>query len=274
MRINKNIFSMEMRLNRNSFFIWGATVGGMIVLGMSFYPILNEGGMLSQMTALFENPFMKGIMSAFGATIDILTNVLGFYATRNAVFFMLLGGFFSFLLAGRIVAKEEGEKSAEFLLTKPVTRTEVIWSKLAVFLTYLLLLNGIVLVVGFLSLEIFKGNSEFSISAFLVYSCYTSLLTLIFGAIGLYLSLWIKRGRSIATLSVGIIIGSYFIDALSKITPSMDIIGYLSPFKFVDNGVLQPGYGLEWWRVAYFLGISILLFALSILKYRKKDILI
>jgi len=274
MRINRNLYRKELRLNRNSFFTWSVTVSAVTILGMAFYPILMEGDMLQQLTAFFENPFMKNIMTAFGASLDVLTNVLGFYSTRNSIFIMLLGGFFSILLAGKILAQEEREKSTEFLLAKPVTRSEVVWSKLMAFLTYLVLFNLIILTAGFLCLEIFKGKSEYRIAAFLVHTFYTFLLMLIFGAIGLFLSLWIKRGRSISNLSIGIIVGGYFIDALSKITPSVDKIGYISPFKFIDSDVLRPGYGLEWWRVLYFVGISIFLFTLTFLKYKKKDILI
>lgn len=272
--INKNIVRKELRLNRNSFIAWSATVSVVTVLGMAFYPILMEGQMLEQLTAFFENPFMKGIMTAFGASIEVLTNVLGFYSTRNAIFIMLLGGFFSILLAGKILAQEEREKSAEFLLTKPVTRSEIVWSKLLVFLTYLALFNVVILLVGFLCLEMFKGQSEYSLTAFLIHTFYTFLLMLVFGAIGFFLSLWVKRGRSISNLSIGIIVGGYFVDALSKITPSVDKIGYISPFKFVDSEVLRIGYGLEWWRVLYFFGLSIALFTLSFLVYKKKDILI
>lgn len=274
MRINKNIYLEELRLNRSSFLVWSISTGGVILLGMAFYPVLMEGQMLEQLKGLFENPFMKGIMTAFGASIDVLTNVLGFYSTRNAIFIMLLGCFFSILLAGKILAQEEREKTAEFLLCKPITRSEVVWSKLAAYLTYLALFNGVILVIGFFSLEIFKGQSDYSLTAFLTHTLYTALMMLIFGAVGLYLSLWIKRGRSISNVSIGIIIGAYFIDALSKITPSMDPVGYLSPFKFLDSDVLRPGYGLEWWRVLYFVGGSVLLFALTFLKYRKKDILV
>ncbi len=60
------------------------------------------------------------------------------------------------------------------------------------------------------------------------------------GAIGLFLSLWIKRGRPVTSISIGFIVGGYFIDTLSTITPSLNKIGYISPFKFVDSMVLSP----------------------------------
>ena len=272
--LNKNIYSTELKRYRNSFVGWSIAVSFLILTGMAFYPVLMQGDMLKQMTAFFENPVMKNMMTAFGASLDIMTNVLGFYSTRNAMFIMLLGSFFSILLAGKILAREEQEKTAEFLISKPVTRLEVVMSKLAVYLTYLLSLNIIILIIGFLSLEIFKGESEYSFKAFIIHWFYSLLLMLTFGAIGLFLSLLIKRGRPIINLSIVIIVGGYFIDVLSRVTPSVDKIGYLSPFKFVDSGVMRPGYALADWRVIYFLGISFVLFALTFVLYKKKDILV
>ncbi len=272
--INRNIYRKEMKRYRNSFFGWGIAVTAFILMGMAFYPLLMQEDLLRQITAFLENPFMKNMMTAFGASIDIWTNVLGFYSTRNAMFIMLIGSFFSMLLAGKILASEEQEKTAEFLLTKPVTRMEVVCSKLAGYLSYLVLLNAVILIIGFISLEIFKGDSRYSKEAFVIHWFYALLLMLTFGAIGFFLSLLIKRGRPITSLSIGIIVGAYFIDILSRVTPSADKFGYLSPFKFIDSGVLRPDYGLAGWRVVYFLGISLVLFVISSVVYRKKDILV
>lgn len=272
MSVINNIFRKEMRWNRSSFIGWSVSISIFIFLGMAFYPVLMQGDMLKQIEVMFENPFMKNILSAFGASIDVLSSPLGFYSTRNAIFVMLLGSFFSILLAGKILAQEERDKTAEFLLTKPVNRIEIVGSKLVAFFTYLVALNVIILGVGYSSLEMFKGEKSFRLVDFLIHSFYSFLLMLLFGAIGFFISLLKKRGRPITNLSIGIIVGAYFIDALSKITPSVDKLGYISPFKFVDSSVLNPEYNLVWWRAGYFLGLSLLLFALSFVIYRRKDI--
>jgi ABC-2 type transport system permease protein len=272
--INTNIYAKELRRYRGSFIGWSVAIIVFNFMGMAFYPLLMQEEMLKQITAFLENPFMQNMMRAFGASIDIWTNILGFYSTRNAMFIMLIGSFFSILLAGKILAREEQEKTAEFLLTKPVTRLEIARSKSAVFLTYLLLLNVVVLAFGFLSLEVFKGDSTYSLKAFFIHWFYALLLMLTFGALGLFLSLLIKRGRPITNISIGIIVGAYFIDILSRVTPAADKFGYMSPFKFVDQGVLQPGYALTGWRLMYFFGVSILFFALTFVRYKKKDILV
>lgn len=274
MKINTNIYHKEMKQNRTSFIIWSISIAIYILSGMAFYPILMQGDMFKQITAMFENPFFKNMLLAFGTDLGSMTNILGYYTFRSASFVMILGSFFSMLLAGRILAQEEQEKTAEFLLSKPVTRSEVVWSKLAAFFSYLVLLNVFILLFGFISMEIFKGKSDYRLAAYLIHSFYILLLMLVFGAVGFFISLWIKRGRPIIGISIGVILGGYFIDIFSRLTNSADKIGYLSPFKFVDNGVLFPDYGLTWWRLLYFLGISLVLFTLSFFIYKKKDILV
>ncbi|MEE9389709.1 MAG: ABC transporter permease subunit [Candidatus Aminicenantaceae bacterium] len=274
MKINTNIYFKELKRNRNSFIAWSIFIIAVILMEMGFYRLFMKEEMLGLMKTFFENPFWKNIMSAFGMSLDMLTNVLGYYAARSAIYIILLGTFFSIMLAGKILALEEREKTAEFLLTKPVTRLEIVRSKLAVFFTYLLLLNVIILFVGFIGLEIFKGDSDYRPVAFLIHSFYSFLLMLTFGAIGLFLSLLIKRGRPITNLLIGIVFGGYLIDILSQVTASTDKLGYLSPFKFIDTGVLRPDYGLEWWRVVYFLGLSLVLITITFVIYKKKDILI
>ncbi len=271
---SKNIYRKELKRHRTSAIAWSISVGALILMGMAFFPVLMQEDILKHITGFFEASFMKSMMSAFGASIDNLTNVLGFYSTRNAMFISLLGSFFSILLASKILAQEEREKTAEFLLSRPVTRWEIWSSKLAAYFTYLVILNVVIIVIGILSLELFKGDSEYRLSAFFVQTFYQFLLMMIFGALGLFLSLLIRRGRPMTGISIGIVVGGYFMDAISKVTPEADKIGYISPFKFVDSGVLRPDYALTWWRVAYFLGLSLVLFGLAYGIFRKKDMLL
>ena len=65
----------------------------------------------------------------------------------------------------------------------------------------------------------------------------------------------------------------YFIFTISKITESVSGIGYISPFKYVNLEVTNTAYHLEKWRLAYFIGISLILGILSWRIYLRKDIL-
>ena len=61
--INWNLYSKELKRYRNSFIGWGISISVFILMGMAFYPVLMQGDTLKQMSAFFENPFMKNIMT-------------------------------------------------------------------------------------------------------------------------------------------------------------------------------------------------------------------
>ena len=89
--MNTNIYLKELKRNRTSFLIWSITIVVIISWGMFFYPVVMKDEIVQQLTALFENPFMKGMMAAFGADLAKFSDILGFYATYNGMYFMLLG---------------------------------------------------------------------------------------------------------------------------------------------------------------------------------------
>jgi preprotein translocase subunit Sss1 len=114
----------------------------------------------------------------------------------------------------------------------------------------------------------------YQMDKYITVSVYSLLVMLTFGAIGLFISLLMKRGKSISTIAIGITLGAYFINVISNMTQQANMIGYLSPFKFSDTNITSAGYGFEWWRLLYFIGLSLILFVASAVIYRRKDILI
>jgi ABC-2 type transport system permease protein len=214
----------------------------------------------------------KGALQFKGiSNFNDLLSVLGFYAANNVIYMMVLGSIFSIVLSSNILLKEEYDKTAEYLLTRPITRDEIYITKLSVILLNVFLLNAVTSLTGFICLELVK-NGPFSIKAFLILSLYTFLLNTLFASIGLFLSTLIKRAKSITTASIGLVLIFYFIYTLSKLTVSGSNIGYISPFRYVDMNVISPSYNLNLWHLTYFVGISLLLFGLSFRIYRKKDI--
>lgn len=441
--MNFNIFLKEWKRYRLSLAGWSAVLILLIVLTMVFYPTIAENA--GQLDSLLKSPVIAGMMEMFagGADAFSFTDILGFYATKNITFIMLLGSIYSMILASTILSREENEKTADFLLTRPVTRTEVFTAKAGVWLTVILVLNIALTVTGYATLEVLKkdaplkvkvtaqtrdelitglrSNSEYikevfqpdekmfaelmsrrlyaeiqtsdklvkegldkevleellpeasqgvehllkqikanpdkylnmldiplwQKSFFLAYvekaerdylsskegflhdpavfiqffekdpeyflqrfsddpaglesairdfnwnektvkdcyyvyekkrfftlSFYVFLLMLVFGAIGLFVSTLIKRGRPVSNWGIGLVLAAYVLDAVSKLSPKFDYLGYLSPFKFVSISVLEQGYGLEGWRLAYLILVPLALLAAALWKYSRKDILV
>jgi ABC-type transport system involved in multi-copper enzyme maturation permease subunit len=58
----------------------------------------------------------------------------------------------------------------------------------------------------------------------------------------------------------------------SKLAFYAGSFGYISPFKWVNAGVLSDGYSLGTWNSVVFAGATITMLVLSALIYRRKDL--
>ena len=267
--MNKNLFIKEFKGNATSLLIWTAIITVLISLTMSVYGTFleNNSKILAMMSILPKGALQfKGI-----SDIDDLFSVLGFYSANNVIYMMVLGSIYAIVLSSNILLKEEYNKTAEYLLSWPLTRSEVFAGKSAVVFLNVVLLNIVTAAAGFLSMTIVRTDA-FSVSAFLILTLYTLLLNLLFVAVGLFMSTLVKRSRPITTLSIGLVLILYFLYTLSKITESLSKIGYISPFKFVNLDTVNPEYRLEFRNLIYFFGLSLILTILSYRLYKRKDI--
>jgi ABC-2 type transport system permease protein len=268
--MNRNLFIKELRRNALSLIAWTAVITLLISVTMSAYPVFveNQSKIVGMMKIIpSEMLQFKGI-----SNFNDFLSVLGYYSINNIIYMMVLGSIYAIVLSSGVLLKEEYNKTAEYLLTRPLTRSEIFMSKLAVLLLNVFLLNLITALAGFVSLEIVK-NASFSIKAFLILSLYTFLLNFLFGAIGLFISTLVKRSKPITALSIGLVLVFYFIFTLSKITPAISKIGYISPFRYVSTDAINPAYALDISSLVYFVGLSLLLTVLSYRLYIRRDIL-
>lgn len=267
--MNRNLFLKEMRRNASGLITWLIVITVLITVTMSVYRTFMENQ--SKITGMLTL-IPKGALQFKGiSNFNDLLSVLGFYAANNVIYMMVLGSIFAIVLSSNIVLKEEYDKTAEYLLTRPVTRSEIFFSKLAVVALNVFLLNLVTALAGFICMELVK-KGPFSVTSFLILSLYTLLLNLLFGSIGLFMSTLVRRAKPITTLAIGMVLIFYFIHTLSKITESISAIGYISPFRYVDMNVVSPSYRLDIWHLAYFIGISLFLTGLSYRIYKRKDI--
>lgn len=268
--MNKYLFRMELKRNAASLFIWTVVISVLVFFTMSFFPTFLRNQ--QQIMGFFQLvPQIALKARGFGNVSDFFS-VLGFYAANNIIYMMLMGSIFSMVLSVNILLKEEYNKTAEFLLSKPVTRGEVYFTKLAVVFVNIVIINFVGAVAGWIGIETFS-KTGYSMNAFIVISLYTLFLNFFFGSAGYFIALLSKRVKPLTFFSTGLVLVCYFLYTISRITESAEKVGYLSPFKYVDVKVLEQNYHLESWRLIYFLGISLLFITGGYLIYRRRDIL-
>ena len=267
--MNRNLFLREFRSNATGLLIWTAIIAFLTTATMSLYSIFLENNtkILAMISILPEGALQfKGV-----SNVNDLFSVLGFYSANNVIYMLVLGSIYSIVLSSNILLKEEYGRTAEFLLSWPVTRGQVFFSKLAVVVINILAINLIITVAGYISLETCK-KEPYSVDAFFIMSVYTLLLHFFFATLGLFMSVLVKKPKPITTLGVAWVMVLYFIFTISNITPDLSWAGYVSPYKFIDLDVVNPAYKISLVNVLYFTGFSFLLIGASRGMYLRKDI--
>jgi ABC-2 type transport system permease protein len=268
--INNNIVRFELINNIKQTLLWSSGISILIFVSLSMYSTMLEQGAMDQLEGMMQTPIIANMMEAFGMDFESLKDILGFYVSRNIMFSMIMGSIFAILLTANSLSKEESEKTIEYLFTKPLTRETIFISKFISTHILILLLNIIITVIGYIGLEIFK-TTDYSLYSFIVLCVYTYLLMLFFASAGYILAAFQKRGRVAVGLLIGLVLGTYFWDIISKILSETEFIGWFTPYKYVDLQVLRPDYGFEFYRIAFFVSFIFIFSIISYHVYRKKN---
>lgn len=238
------IFIRELKRNRKSFIIWTASLVLFNIMIMSLFPSIADN---TKMYDEMIKEFPKGIIEVFGLDKISMFTILGFFGTESYLFITLFGSIYAMLLGASILSKEESEKTIEFLLAKPVTRSTIVTAKAANVFFYITLFNLIFSFTNYLMFEAVK-KEEYSLKALLMLSAGPWLLHLTFAAIGLLISVFVVKAKSVYPVSIGFVLVMYFINIMSSISEKLTNLKYFTPFKYVDapdiiiNEKIEPIY--------------------------------
>jgi ABC-2 type transport system permease protein len=241
-----------------------------IVFSLSMYSIIQEN--LAKIYD-FYSAIPESLRMAFNFHLNQWNSILVFYVTYFVYFIPVIVGCYSIFLGMKLLSKEEQNKTAEFLLSRPVSREQIVSSKLLTFFIHILSINLIAFGVALFSCGIVT-DWDFSIKILFVLHSYGFLMCLFWGVLGFFITVIMKRAKAIVGIGIGIVLGSYYFDMLIRISGKLQFLLYLTPFKYINLDVYSDNYGFDGWRLLFFGGTSISLIVLSYLFYKKKDILI
>jgi ABC-2 type transport system permease protein len=261
-----NIFFHELKANRKSTFIWTLSLVLIALLYLSFYPSFVKDA--DDFLKIMEG-YPEAIRNAIGVNLGNFFTLLGFYCFP-LTFITLCGAIQAMNLGTSIVSKEIREKTADFLLTKPVTRTAILTAKLMAAFISLVITNLIYLVAA--SLMAFQVQTdEFSYKLFIMLSLTLFFIQLIFLAIGIIMSVAFQKIKSVLSVSLPTVFAFYFLGMFFETTGD-EAKRYISPFKYFDTAYIMKHSSYESAFLIAGAVIIILAVAASYIVYAKKDI--
>ena len=138
------IVKHELKQGKTSFLIWTAAIGFLLMVCVFLFPEMK--GQMESISDTFAS--MGSFTAAFGMDRLNFGTLIGFYAIECGNILGLGGAFYAVLCAVGILAKEEKDKTAEFLLVHPVSRIRIITEKLIAVFIQITALNLIIYAVS------------------------------------------------------------------------------------------------------------------------------
>ncbi len=254
----------EFRMGSKALAIWTAAIGGFMVCCVFLFPEM--AGQMKMVSNIFAS--MGAFTAAFGMDRLNFGTLTGFYAIECGNILGIGGALFAAMLSSNLLCKEEKERTAEFLLTHPVTRCQVVAEKLGAMVLQTAVLNAAVFLMAIASVaaigyEIpWKELGLLHLANFLVQ---LELEGICFG-----ISAFLRRGG--LGIGMGLTICLYFLNLMANLSQNAKFLKYITPFGYAEgadvlsDGCLNPRY----------LAVGAAFTALGILaafwQYRRKDI--
>jgi ABC-2 type transport system permease protein len=265
--MNTNIYRHEFRARLSSVVTWSLSLAALTLIFFSiFQGFADQAAMLKETMAKFP----PALLAAFGMDRVDLSSVLGFYSLLF-LFIQLCVAIQAGNYGFGLVSIEETELTADFLMTRPVSRIQILTSKLLAALTSLTITNLVVWVSTFAALLLFSGGYPYDPGTLLLLLLSIILMQLFFLSVGVIVSLLVKRVRSVTPYSLGLGFGAYVLSAFSSMLGEATL-ELITPFKHFDAVYIVQHGAYNTPLVLLDLAVTVIALALSFWLYNRRDI--
>jgi beta-exotoxin I transport system permease protein len=262
-----NIFRQEFKMRFRSVITWSVAMVALLLIYTSlFSSFADQAELLNEMMANFP----EQLLTAFGIKGVDLATVLGYFGFAF-LFVQICLAIQAANYGFSLVSVEEREWTADFLLAKPVSRTQILTSKLLAALAGLTITDIVVWISTFVFITLFKGDRTYEVTPLLLLLLSIVPFQLFFLSVGLVVSLLVKRIRSVTPYAMALGFGMYVLSVFGDLLGD-STLEKLTPFKhFEPNYILQNG---AWDLPLVLISVAVIVIALvgSYLRYARRDI--
>jgi len=261
-----NVFIRELKANLRSLLIWGGIVILFVFAGFSEFSVY-EGN--PEMMAILDQ-LPPAVLSAFNFEAFNLTTVTGFIGAMFTYFGLLLS-IAAAMWGSDIISKEERDKTVEFSLTLPVTRSRVVTAKIFAALVNCIALLLITWGAAVAGAAQYQPDSEFynflSLNMLALF-----VMQLIFLAVGIFLGCALNQYRRVSSAALAILLATYFMSIISGLNDNLEFLKYFSPFKYFNPATLLHEAKIDLTFVWLSAGIVAVLIVGAYVSYSRRDL--
>jgi ABC-2 type transport system permease protein len=221
-----NIFRTELKANRKALIIWSVCIALLVLSGMGKYTAYASGGASSEVFNKLPN------------TMKVLLGLNGFEVTKLSGFFAFLFPYIEIttaihavLLGSSIIAKEERDKTTEFLIVKPISRSAIMTPKLLAALFNVVIINLVSLLSSLVIVPTFDTGEDIT-GEILMLHLIMFLVQLLFLSLGALLASSMRKSKKSGAIAANIVVAGYIISKVTDLVESLKVLNIFSPFKY------------------------------------------
>jgi ABC-2 type transport system permease protein len=255
-----NVYRRELRAHWKSLAFWCLGMVLLMVSGMAKFETLNGTG---QGAKELLDQLPRTLQVVFGLSGFDVTTVRGYY---GVMFFYvaLMATVHAVLLGTSVIAGEEVDHTAEFLLVRPVSRRRVVAAKMLYGLTAIVVLNLVTAASSVYSVNAVGGAGSSGSYLWLLLLGLLFLQTLFF-LVGTCVAGVSHRPRSAGSIATTVLLVTYLFSILVDLNASLEPLKYFSPFRYFDAHDI---IGLGRLNLGYVALTAVLIAGLAGLTYR------
>jgi ABC-2 type transport system permease protein len=261
-----NIFFREWKASLKSLLIWCGVMLLLILVGTAKFSAFYNN---EEMTKILDS-FPKAMLDAMSLRAFNLTTVTGFFGIMF-LYFGLMGAIAAAMWGSDMISREERDKTVEFSLVLPVTRSKVVTAKALAALVNCVLF--VLVTWGGSLVAVPPYNPDQAFYQYLALQMAALfMIELIFLSVGLLLGCAMKRYKLSGSTAIGIILVTYFMSVITGMKDSLDFLKYFTPFKYFDAAQMLSSMKMDGAYLAISAGIIIVCVTTAYIIYNKRDL--
>jgi len=261
-----NLFIFEIKNSTKYTLLWSFMLSLVAWGFLGMYPSFS-GDIESTKAVLEKLP--ESVRLALNVDLNLFFSLAGFYSYVFN-FLMLAGSIMSLNLSLKLFSQESSQKTADFLLTKPISRKNIFIAKLCAGIFQLLIFNLIFSLITLIAVNSIDKNNG-GLNTFVLINLSLFIVQLIFFALGSFLGTILSKVKNPISIAMPTVFAFFIISALDSAIKSIKL-SELTPFSFFNRNyiLLNNNYETKYLIISFVVIFLFFFFALN--AFARKEI--
>lgn len=255
----------ELKRNRISLIVWTAAIAFLLLVCLAIFPDMKS--QVDELNAAFSS--MGEFTAAFGMDRLNFGELMGFYGLECGNILGIGGAFFAAYIGVSALCTEEKNRTAEYLLTHPVSRSRIVSEKLLSVLCQILILNAVSILTSLTA--VYAIGERLEMKEFLLLHAAYLLLQTEIAAICFAVSAFLRRSGIGAGLGLAAVL--YFLNIIANITEDAKWLKYITPFGYAEAADIITEGTINLMAAAIGCCVTVAAITAAYIVYSRKDIL-